>query len=73
MSRGVFWFHYNKPASMSAGKVQVSIHFKKQCLIVDNLECFVPCRGKIRKTQPRFVMQGIANNITISNGIATIT
>lgn len=67
-----FYFHYNKPASSQAGKVQVSVHHLGVCMIVDNVDCRVPVKGKIKKTQPRFVMSGKAKTIEIEDGIAII-
>lgn len=62
------YYHYNKPASLKAGKPQISLHYQKACHLVDALECNVPCQSKINKIQPRFVMKGAASNITIENG-----
>ena len=67
-----FFFHYNKPASSKAGKPQITIHYNKQCLIVDNLICNVPTFGRLRNSQPRFVVAGKCNSLVIENGIATI-
>jgi len=67
-----FFFHYNKPAALKAGRVQVSIHFKNACHIVDNVDCRVPTMGRIKKTQPRFVMSGKASKVTFADGIAVI-
>jgi hypothetical protein len=69
-----FWFHYNKPASRAAKKTQVTIHYKGQCLIVDDLALVgVDVAGRHRKSQPYWVLAGKANDITIKNGIATIS
>ncbi len=67
-----FFFHYNKPASKKAGSPIISIHYKKQCILVKNVICSVPTRGKIRKTQPFFVMAGKANSIEVLDEIAYI-
>ena len=67
-----FFFHYNKPASKKAGKPIISIHFKKQCILVSNLICDVKTQGKIRKIQPFFVISGKASNIFVENNIAYI-
>lgn len=67
-----FFFHYNKPATQRAGKPQVSVHYKDTCHIVDNVICNVSCEGRLRKTQPRFVMRGKANKITFKQNIAYI-
>jgi len=69
----VFWFHYNRPASLRAGKPQVSVHYQGTCHIVDNVVCDRPTTGKINKRQPYFVMRGLCNNVTIQKGVAIIT
>lgn len=61
-----FFFHYNKPASQREGKQQISVHFMRQCHIVDNIQCEVPTRGRMKKTQPRFVMAGKAREVIIT-------
>lgn len=58
---------------MQKGKAQISVHYKGVCMIVDNVHCSVPVDGRIKKTQPRFVMVGKASNIAIINGEAVIT
>ncbi len=72
MDKRVFWFHYNKPRSSSVGKPQITIHYKKQCLIVDNLICNVSTAGHLKNSQPRFVVKGKCSNIIIKNNIAYI-
>lgn len=67
-----FWFHYNKPASQQAGKPQITVHYKGVCHIVDNVECGVKVTGRIRKTQPRWVMVGKTKEIKFENNIAKI-
>lgn len=69
----VFFFHYNKPASLKAGKVQISLHYSNTCHILDNVECRVSTKGKIRKTAPRFVMTGRASDFSFENGVVTIS
>jgi hypothetical protein len=68
-----FFFHFNKPQTQRTGKVQISVHHNDTCHIVDNVECSVPIRGRIRKSQPRFVMTGKCKNFVIKNGIAVIS
>ena len=68
-----FFFHYNKPASRKRGKPIISLHYSKQCHLVENIVCNVYTRGKIRKRQPYFVLTGDADQITIEDGIATIS
>ena len=72
MRKKRFFFHYNKPEAQRKGRPQVSVHFNKTCHIVDNVSCLVATEGKIKKTQPHFVMQGWAEDIKIENNIAHI-
>lgn len=60
-----FFFHYNKPASLAAKEPRLSVHFKDTCFIVKGVQCNVPCRSKIRKRQPRCVMEGRASHVEI--------
>jgi hypothetical protein len=61
-----FFYHYYKQ------KNKMSIHFKKTCTVVDDVQCNVPCETKWKKTQPNLVMQGFAKNIIIKNNKAII-
>lgn len=73
MKSFAFWFHYNKPETQRRGKVTLSLHYKGQCHLIDNIECFVTVAGRIRKDQPRFVMAGRAHMVLEpSPGIARI-
>jgi len=67
-----FFYHYNKPLSQSRGVPTISLHFQGQCHFVEGLECTVPTKSRINKRQPRFVMAGKANRITIRNRVAVI-
>lgn len=51
----------------------MSIHFKKQCMIVSNVICSVPCETKWNKIQPNLVMQGFCKEINIIDDIAYIS
>lgn len=66
-----FFFHYNKPASRSAGKPQITVHTGGKCIIVDNVECNVSTKGRVRKTQPMFVVCG-KGNVVIKDNVAVI-
>lgn len=55
-----FFYHYNKHTG------GMTIHFKKQCVAVNNVNCFVPTFSKWNKVQPRLVMQGWAKKIMIT-------
>jgi len=67
-----FWFHYNKPESRKLGKPQITVHFAGVCHIVDNIICDAPTVGRIRKTQPHWVMAGKTDTLRIDCGVATI-
>jgi len=56
-----FFFHWVR----QTGKW--SVHFKKQCIHAEHLECNLPCETKIKKTQPYRVMQGYASNVEVIN------
>jgi len=64
-----FFFHFNRPASLKAGKPKMSVHWNKSCRIVDRIICNVPTESKINKRQPRVVMIGKSNYIIISKEI----
>jgi hypothetical protein len=68
----VFWFHYNKPASNSAKKPQITVHYKGACHVVDNVVCNVKTEGRIRNSQPRWVIAGKTKDIRFENGVAII-
>lgn len=67
-----FFFHFNKPATIKNKKVVISIHYKNTCHLVDNVYCDVPCKGRIRNTQPKFVMCGVGE-VVIKNREAFIS
>lgn len=71
MKPKVFFFHYNKPASASSGCPKLSVHYNKQCHIVDHVCCFVPISSHHQKRQPRCIMKGKARFVdikTLPNG-----
>ena len=51
---------------------RMTVHYRDRCLVVDNVTCKAVCHSKRNKRQPRLVMQGYTNRVTIQNGIATI-
>lgn len=62
-----FFFHYNKPNKL------MTIHFKKQCILVKNIKCNVPIETKWNdKQQPNIVLRGFCKNIIIDNNTAII-
>ena len=48
----------------------MSVHYRNQCHVVDNVVCSVPTQGKINRAQPRFVMTGRASELEIVDGVA---
>jgi hypothetical protein len=73
MKTKVFFFHYNKPESKKQKQPIISLHYNKTCYLVHNVVVNVPTHGRIRSTQPFFVMAGKAQNITIKDNIAYIS
>lgn len=66
MKTYAFNFHYNKPASLKAGKPRMSVHFRGKCHIVTDVMCLVPCWSKHRTRQPRCVMEGRAKDVVLN-------
>ena len=62
-----FFYHYFR-----YGDKKMSVHFRKKCINVDNIECLVPCATKFNKRQPLLVMQGYAKNVKIKGNTAII-
>lgn len=67
-----FWFHYNRPASLAAGSPKMTVHYRRRCLLVDEVQCEVPVRSRQRQSQPRVVMSG-RGVVRIQGGVARIT
>lgn len=67
-----FFFHYNRPQSQRAGHPMLSVHHAGVCHIVRNVRVLVPTEGRLRRTQPRFVMAGKCREVVIKDGVATI-
>lgn len=60
-----YFLHYNKPATAQAGAPRISVHVAGTCHIVTNVVCNTPTSGRIRKTQPRWVLAGRATTFQI--------
>jgi len=74
MKKYAFFFHYNKPASQQAGHPILTVHWQGACYMVKGVDCRVPCRTRLRKTQPRCVMAGKATTFgTDQNGIGVLS
>lgn len=50
----------------------MSVHFRGTCMKADNVVCRAASETKWNKTQPRLVMQGFANQVTLKDGVAYI-
>ncbi len=64
-----FFYHYNKPASLAAGSVKLSVHFEGKCHIVDYVKCTVPSESHHQKRQPRCIMRGYAGAVHLQEGL----
>lgn len=67
-----FWFHFNKPETRKRGRPVMTVHYKGQCLMVEEIECNVPVRTRRRKQQPVMVVAGVGE-VTVTDGKAVIT
>lgn len=65
MKRYIFWFHYNKPASQKYNSPKLTVHHKKTCYIVDEIQCNVKTFTHRRKEQPILVVKGKCKDISI--------
>lgn len=61
-----FFYHFHKQ------KKCMTVHFKKQCISVNDIICRVPCNTKWNKRQPYLVMQGFCEEVKVSGGVAYI-
>ena len=61
-----FNYHYNKPASLLAGRNRLTVHHRNVCHIVDVVQCHVPTGSVDRKIQPRCVIAGKCTTLTIT-------
>jgi len=68
----IFKYHFNKPASLKLKRPLLSLHYSGACHIIDKIHCNVPTYSHNNKRQPRVVIKGKANKITIQKGVATI-
>ncbi len=58
-------YHYNKPASLSAGCPKLTVHFKGVCHIVDHIKCLIPTESHHQSHQPRCVIRGMSRDVQI--------
>ena len=58
--------------TLKKGEVIWSLHFRKKCYFVKNINCLVPTNTKINKTQPKGVVQGFCTDIKLEKDVAII-
>jgi hypothetical protein len=68
-----FWFHYNKPVSKQTGEHLWSVHYRKKCYIVKEIQLLATAFSKINKSQPYAVMQGYATDVVVGTKGKTVT
>jgi len=56
-----FFYHYRKQTK------RLTLHYKGECIPLDDLVCEVQTESKWNKRQPHIVMQGFAEEVTITN------
>lgn len=52
-----FFYHFNKFTK------RLTVHYKNQCIPVDDIICNVTTESKWNKTQPMLVIQGMAMEV----------
>jgi len=66
MKKYRFFYHFNKINKA------MTVHFRNQCLIAQDIKCGVPCETKWSKTQPHLVMRGYASSVEVKDNVAYI-
>lgn len=66
MKKYRFFYHYYKQ------KDKMTIHFRNQCIIVDDIICRVPCETKKNKRQPKLIMRGFCSEVSVNKGVGLI-
>ena len=61
-----FFYHYRRSDK------KMSVHFRKQCIPVNNIECQVTSETKRNKVQPYLVLQGYCSEVIIEGDKAII-
>ena len=55
-----FFYHYNKQQK------RMTVHWKGQCILTDEIVCKVPAETKTSDRQPQYVLQGWASDVVTS-------
>jgi hypothetical protein len=66
MKKYRFFFHYKR------SEHKMTVHFKKQCTSVSDVQCHVPVQTKWNKVQPHIVLQGFASEVIFESDKAII-
>lgn len=66
MKKYRFFYHYRRQDGL------MSVHFRKKCTPIRDVECRVKSETKRNKEQPRLVIQGFATDIIFENDKAII-
>ena len=53
-----FFFHYRKQTK------RLTLHYRDECIGVDDIDCRVSCETKWNKNQPHLVMRGFSKSVT---------
>lgn len=61
-----FFYHYRRATG------GMTVHFRGKCLPCQNVKCFVPNETKRNKIQPKLVVQGFCESVTIEDEVAVI-
>ncbi len=62
-----FWFHYNKPASRSAGLNILTLHWGGTCYLVNDIVCNRPVETHHQNRQPHCIMRGFAEMVDLTD------
>jgi hypothetical protein len=63
-----FFYHFNKPATKSEGRVVWTIHWRDRCMQAYNLDIRRPTKTRGQtKRQPWGVVVGMASSVVIDN------
>ena len=69
----VFFFHYNKPASLKAGHPVMTVHIDGTCHMAQHVVCGVACNTAERKAQPRLVLKGLCRQVELLDNLIRIS
>jgi hypothetical protein len=58
-----FFYHYNKPESMAQGCNVLTLHWKGECHLVNDIVCYTPTETHKQKRQPHCVVRGWAAEV----------